>query len=292
MLVSAENFALQIQLEFEHPSYVSSNFNSPDKLQVIFNNLEFFRSQSATLSYDYRQLNATLPKQQSKVEAAAAEFLKNTIFSLSVASLCTNFVLNLILGGLLNELWGMINSLQLIVHTLLFRINFPTNAEQLITVFMSVASFNVVPTDSIMDDYVNKVPGEALTPNFEALGYSSPSILKNLGLIAILFVGFWLLQVVYFMAFHLSRCCGTDRGPKTKKVLKFLQKNSVGDKYITFILESYLECSVSTLLYFFKVDVTQIKVLLSTLFACTLLAILIVFPLLHLGFLVKNVKKL
>ena len=32
---------------------------------------------------------------------------------------------------------------------------------------MSVASFNVVPTDSIMDDYVNKVPGEALTQNFE-----------------------------------------------------------------------------------------------------------------------------
>ena len=92
-------------------------------------------------------MNATLPKQQSKVEAAATEVVKDTIISLFVATLCTNFVVNLILGGLLNELWGMINSLQLIVHTLLFRINFPANAEQLIAIFMSVASFNVVPTE-------------------------------------------------------------------------------------------------------------------------------------------------
>ena len=120
---------MQIQLEFKSPAYVSSNYNNPDSLQVIFNNLEFFRSKSATLNYDSKQLNATLPKQQTKIMAAATEAVKETILTLSIATLCTNFVLNVLLGGLLSELWAMINSLQLIVHTQLFRISFPANAE-------------------------------------------------------------------------------------------------------------------------------------------------------------------
>ena len=61
--------------------------------------------------------------------AAATEAVKETILTLSVATLCTNFVSNVLLGGLLSELWAMINSLQLIVHTQLFRISFPSNAE-------------------------------------------------------------------------------------------------------------------------------------------------------------------
>ena len=78
----------------------------------------------------------------------------------------------------------------------------------------------------------------------------------------------------------------------SKKVIKFLQKYSVGDKYITFILESYLQCCVSTLIYLCYVDITKFKVIMSTLLACSVLAILIGFPVQHLGFLVKNVEKL
>jgi hypothetical protein len=62
--------------------------------------------------------------------------LKTIALSFSVAALSSNVVINLIVGGLLSELWGMINSLQIIMHTLLFRIDLPVNAEQLSMVFM------------------------------------------------------------------------------------------------------------------------------------------------------------
>ena len=44
--------------------------------------------------------------------------LKTIALSFSVAALSSNVVINLIVGGLLSELWGMINSLQIIMHTL------------------------------------------------------------------------------------------------------------------------------------------------------------------------------
>jgi len=41
----------------------------------------------------------------------------------------TALVLNIILSGVLNQMLGMINSLQLIVHLVIFNVAFPPNAE-------------------------------------------------------------------------------------------------------------------------------------------------------------------
>ena len=58
-----------------------------------------------------------------------------------------NFVVSLILAASLNQLWSMMNGLQLAVHLPLFYTTFPANANFFLTFLIDVATFDMLPPE-------------------------------------------------------------------------------------------------------------------------------------------------
>ena len=87
----------------------------------------------------------------------------------------------------MNLLWGMVNTLQLIIHLPLLAVYFPQNCQLFFTFITDIVNFSLIPTDKIMDkmfQFKNSTEQE-MNQSFKGLGYKSANILKNLGLIAI-----------------------------------------------------------------------------------------------------------
>ena len=66
-----------------------------------------------------------------------------------IAVMISNFALNIALSGSLNLLWGLLNTLQLLSHVPLLKINFPANAKTLFVMINEIASFNILPLDAV-----------------------------------------------------------------------------------------------------------------------------------------------
>jgi len=47
-------------------------------------------------------------------------------------------------------LWGMVNTLQLIVHMPLLAVIFPANAQFFLQFIVKVVNFNIIPTDKVI----------------------------------------------------------------------------------------------------------------------------------------------
>lgn len=60
-----------------------------------------------------------------------------------------NFALNIFLSASLNYLWGMINTLQIIVKIPLLQISFPSNAFMFYIFINNIAAFDIIPVNSI-----------------------------------------------------------------------------------------------------------------------------------------------
>lgn len=69
----------------------------------------------------------------------------------SSAVMSTNLVINVALSGSLAMLWGLINSLQIIAHMPLLVIKFPINANVFYQMLLTLATFDILPTDMVSD---------------------------------------------------------------------------------------------------------------------------------------------
>lgn len=76
------------------------------------------------------------------------EDVSNSIKQGTQSIMIGNFVMNIILSGSLQFLWGMINTLQLIVHFPLFRLKFPANAQFMYQIIIDIANFQLIPEDT------------------------------------------------------------------------------------------------------------------------------------------------
>ena len=61
-------------------------------------------------------------------------------------------IIQTLIAGSLSQLWGMINPLQILVHTRLFNVKFPSNASLITSSIITVATFDIpyVNVDAIL----------------------------------------------------------------------------------------------------------------------------------------------
>ena len=102
--------------------------------------------------------------------AAAGDSLQAS----STGILASNAVINIFLQGSLNQVWGMINNLQMIIHAPLINIQFPGNAFMLYEVMITVATFDILPSETILPAmFPDLDEEEAFSDQFERLGYDT-----------------------------------------------------------------------------------------------------------------------
>ena len=72
----------------------------------------------------------------------------------------SNFIINILIAGPLNLLWGTINCLQIITSLPLINVLMPANCQLLFSVLVKIATFDLIPVDGVMDEIDRMMPTE------------------------------------------------------------------------------------------------------------------------------------
>ena len=80
--------------------------------------------------------------------AIQVEAAQDAMSSVGIA-VGANFIISLIFAGILQEIWGLINTLQMMVMTVLFSVAMPLNAGSVMMTIMQFTNFDIVDTSDL-----------------------------------------------------------------------------------------------------------------------------------------------
>lgn len=112
-------------------------------------------------------------------------------------------MINFLIGASLSALFGQLKILQLIIYTMGFNLVFPINLVEVNTMFLGVATFDLLPSTEIINGISTVTETEAPNSRLEALGLESQNFMINGGTLFIFFaiwVCFNILQLPFALA--------------------------------------------------------------------------------------------
>ncbi|TNV87652.1 hypothetical protein FGO68_gene11871 [Halteria grandinella] len=110
----------------------------------------------------------------------------------------TNILSNLFLSQTLQFLWGLINSLQMIVRLPLLNLSFPANLQLILGIIIDVTNLSFFSTRDYEQEAFGFTQSEPFDQNFNTMGYDTMNLIYNMGLM------FWYLPMI-LMAFLVLR---------------------------------------------------------------------------------------
>ena len=203
------------------------------------------------------------------------------------------------MSGSLNQVWGMINGLQLIVHLPAVNVNFPTNVMVVSEEILKVATFDIPFLDTqnittllnhtlgmpILESPDSEVPFEEqgdLAERIDQLGYGSSYLTTNLGtmflMIVLTFLGFCSLIVLWPL----------NKIKRINKLRVKLDRNLKWNFTIRLFLEGLLETTFSAFITLKFASTTTFGGKLNYFMAICLLTITIALPIFIVLFYLKN----
>ena len=136
--------------------------------------------------------------------AAVIEAIKEVVGSGLVGFATSNIFFSIFFSSMLSMLWGAINTLQVIMYSVLFSIAMPVNCYDILLAIMEVANLDIVDPSSILGIFMtlNDLPGFSYL--YEAAGYSSTNFVLELGSLALIVIFaliFWILRAIVRLLF-------------------------------------------------------------------------------------------
>ena len=141
-VTSLEARSMRLQVDFANPEYISTGL-SRDKLKATVVNPKFFFSTES-----FKEIHAGTTDSIKVVK-----MMPNTAFTKSFegitgnvgdatnVSLFGNFLMNLLLSGAMNLLWGFLHALQIVSHFPLVSVMMPANAQLVFAIIIKIATF-------------------------------------------------------------------------------------------------------------------------------------------------------
>ena len=158
----------------------------------------------------------------------------------SLTVMTGNFVLSIILLASLNQLWTMLNGLQLTTHLPLFSLKFPSNAGFLLSFLISVATFDIMPIEGIWFFFDLPERGSH-NSSFQASGYEFKYIVENMGTCFFMTQIYFLLCIVALICYFILRCTKGCLIEYVSSVHAKLKEILFWPVALRFVYESYLE---------------------------------------------------
>ena len=119
-----------------------------------------------------------------------------------------NIFFSIFMIQLLQYLWGLINTLQMIVIIVLFNVQFPLNAGKILIDIMSLANLDLIEVDgyisAVFDFQLESQPFNAI---FEEAGFQSSTFTIELGLIFFIIVFSVLSALAKFICKRATKDC-------------------------------------------------------------------------------------
>jgi len=213
------------------------------------------------------------PTGSATLQAAAA-----TVKAASKSVVIANFAVNLFLGGALQQLFSAIRKLTIMVHLLIINVSIPANAQVFFAGLLSFVTFDIIELGPYIRSGLN-LPDEPvlINDNFGYLGYSSGYFVINMGTLVIAIVYF-----VLMLFFYVVTMC--VKNEKFNRFRNWLTKGLLWNSIISFIVESYMLISISSVTNFKKLEFKSVGTYVSSNLAMIGFVILVGYPLWSLFF--------
>ncbi|TNV85548.1 hypothetical protein FGO68_gene9769 [Halteria grandinella] len=197
------SFMIQIRfqdvLDLSEKDFVSIKFKEPEKFYATA------QSQVRVKLQKNFKIEMFVPAQQ-QIEDNEMIGRIGQQTSLGLKSfLYANFGMNLIMAASLQLLWGLINSLQLVVRTPLMGMKFPSNAKSFFSSFVLITNFDILPSQDLNTLFFNFNKVE-YQDQFSDLGYDSVNAIDNMGS----FLYYMILIISIVMIAHAFRLLGVS----------------------------------------------------------------------------------
>ena len=192
--------------------------------------------------------------QRNKGLIEALKLAKKNAVDVIKAYFGANLLFSLFSAGALQYLWGLINSLQMIVLTALFAIKVPFNAEMIMIAILKMVQLDFIPVESYLTTIFNfrdtkpffleeTLDGESYS-KFEEVGYDSSNFIMLIGPIFFFLLAYLAFQIVRCpISFCIKKCKCRDncftRPFITSNRLIFIMR---------FVLEGCVEIGLSALI--------------------------------------------
>ena len=139
----------------------------------------------------------------------------------------------MILSGSLQQLWALIEAQQIVVLMPLFKITLPPLCSIFFGFLMQIASFDLIPIDSVIEEHGGMTPRDPINTNFESIGFESMYLLINLGTILIMIILFPVFLLI-LLILRLVDCYSCS-----SKVSEKISRNLFWNAPIKILTESF-----------------------------------------------------
>jgi hypothetical protein len=170
---------------------------------------------------------------------AASDSMKNV----GTATTASNVVLQVVLSGSMAQMWSMVNSMQIILTYEILNLPMPGNVIMVMNNLADLCSFNVFPTDDIMDFLFNFTPTDPPGVGFEAMGNDSKSLTLYLGMAFLIMILIGLQYLLYGLSYG---CRNYDS--LLNKIEHKLRPGLVFGTIYLFLIETYLDWAIGSAL--------------------------------------------
>ena len=158
------------------------------------------------------------------------------------ASLVFNLITNIAFSSSMYLLWGLINTLQMILYLPMLEVSFPANVKFLYSILLPVACLDLIPseyTTELVFDFSDDLDSP-YSNILEELGYETHNSISNLGSIftyfAIFVVGTVFMSVLKLTGLKIKRI---------KKLYRFLKDMLIFNGFILLFMEGCMEVVIS-----------------------------------------------
>ena len=156
----------------------------------------------------------------------------------------TNFFLSFFMIGVLQFLWGLINTLQMIMFTVLFSISFPLNCSKIMIAIMKLTNLDVIDTETILNAiWTFKIEAAPISAVFEEAGYQSSNFIIELGPLFFIISASILFYLAKLLLIYLLRDCG-----KNCLTNRIRRRISLSVIVVRFLCESCIEVGLVALI--------------------------------------------
>ena len=139
----------------------------------------------------------------SEEEAATVDTTGEATGDSTTAIMASNFIMNGLLSGAMDQIWSVMNNLQITANIKLFKAKSPGNLNFFLEFFETVTQAKLMDTEELVTEYMYVPESESISINFQNAGYDSSlailnasSFLINFALHFSLVLGFLLLPLM------------------------------------------------------------------------------------------------
>ena len=123
----------------------------------------------------------------------------STASSTSNGAAGSNFIVNLAMAGSMSQLWGLIESLQIVSYIQLFDAKTPGNVQSFLRFFETMTAFEILPAEEMTESLLYVVESEPPSVNFQQAGFDSSFLVNNLGSMFYIMVAYVGLYAIFFL---------------------------------------------------------------------------------------------